>query len=198
MSNNFGSDANNNTQGIAHPFGKVLAKGTRLDLATELFTGLLFAGLLAGGIMIGAGFLANHVKEQNTVRMPGFGGMSGPALSFGDDKANAVIFGGIVGASVLVIFTLLFSVRACQTEITVYENGISGTGAGKSFNYDFALHSFQLTWDKITSVDASGTAATGKTVIVHAAGAQYKCYVKNSSEIQGIILNQQRKIAGAT
>ena len=196
MTNYSHTDANSSHATTAnHPFGKVLAKGTSLDITTEMFTGLLFAGLLGGGIMIGALFLSNSIRADSVTQMPGIFGMPGPTIT--DQKglqfANFVFWGGAGGAAVIVFLTVLFNWRVCQTEITVYENGVIGTGAGKSFNTDFALHSFQLTWDKVTSVDASGTVATGKTVIIHASGAQYKCYVQNPSEIQGIIVSQQQK-----
>jgi hypothetical protein len=177
MSNYSPTDANSSA---THPFGKVLAKGTSLDIATEMFTGLLYAGVIAVVIMIACHFIGVGMEQSG---------------KFEKGVATAMLILGIVVAAGVVFLTVFFNYRVCQTEITVYENGVIGTGAGKSFNTDFALHSFTLTWDKITSVDASGTAITGKTVIIHASGAEYKCYVQNPAEMQGIIISQQQKRA---
>jgi hypothetical protein len=57
---------------------------------------------------------------------------------------------------------------------------------------DPRLFGFRLTYNQITSVDVSGT-----KIIIHASGAQYNCYVANPSEIQGVIVGQQQKKAGA-
>jgi hypothetical protein len=80
-----------------------------------------------------------------------------------------------------------------STYIQVEEGGIQGKGVGKFFLFgDLRCFGFCLAYNQITSVDVSGS-----TIIIHATGAQYKCYVQNPSEIQGIIVGQQQKRAGA-
>jgi NADH:ubiquinone oxidoreductase subunit 3 (subunit A) len=186
----YSSNANNNNTIVAdHPFGKVLATGTPLNLSAELKIPLRFAIIFAIVILFVACIVANQVSQQDRNQ---------PFMRGGNDaegRAGVVIFIGFVTGASIVLYTVLFHRQTAKTEITVYESGIAGTGGGKLFEIEFVLHSFQLTWDKVTSVDIGGTAILGKAITIHASGTQYKCYVANLSEIQGIIVSQQQKKA---
>jgi len=96
---------------------------------------------------------------------------------------------GVVGLLILVSYVVFAARYAASTNITVYENGITGGGGGRGYYLTFELRNFNLTYDKVTSVDASEY-----SVIIYAGCAQYRCYAKNPAEIQRIILEQQRKI----
>ncbi|MGL4942590.1 MAG: hypothetical protein ACRC46_05300 [Thermoguttaceae bacterium] len=102
----------------------------------------------------------------------------------------ALTFGfGVISSFGLILYTVFIVRGAAKTEITVYDNGITGVGCGKSFALNFDLHCFQFTYDK-TIVDATSTA-----IIVYAVGARYKCYVANPDEIQRVIVNQQQRLS---
>ena len=98
------------------------------------------------------------------------------------------------GAAVLVPFLVLvyrgvYHRSISGTHIHVFKTGIAGKGVGKGFIWgDPRLFGFRLPYNQVTSVDA-----TGSTIIVHASGAQYKCYVANPAEIQRAIVEQQQK-----
>ena len=86
------------------------------------------------------------------------------------------------------VYGLLYHGSIVVSHIQVGENEIWGKGGGKGFILgDPRLFSFRLAYNQITSVDIAGS-----TIIVHASGTQYKCYVANPAEIQKIIVNQQR------
>ncbi|MGL4943543.1 MAG: zinc ribbon domain-containing protein [Thermoguttaceae bacterium] len=104
-------------------------------------------------------------------------------------KAGGLFFWGVISSVGLTLYTVFHVQGLVKTEITVYENGITGIGCGKYFDVNFDLHSFQLTYDKIT-VDTTKSA-----IIVHASGAQYKCYVANPAEIHRVIVNQQQRLS---
>jgi hypothetical protein len=184
----YSSNANNNNTIVAdHPFGKVLARGTPLDYSTvwkkvrRLSIGIVI------GILVVAGFLANLALISSDRDY------SGAPSEAAQRIAGCVIIAGIVVAFSFVSFPRLYLRRACATEITVYENGIAGTGGGKNFDISLDLHSFQLTWNQVTSADVSGAPLIGGTISIHASGTRYKCFVQNPSEIQGIIVSQQQK-----
>ena len=100
---------------------------------------------------------------------------------------NMVFTVGVFFIVLHITFAVLMSKAVAKTEIGVYENGIAGTGVGKGFIWgDVRLLSFQLAYNQITSVELTNTA-----VIIHAANAQYKCYVANGAEIQNTIFNQR-------
>jgi hypothetical protein len=128
----------------------------------------------------------------------------GTVLASGNGKWNPIIFGNWVVTLLLAVafcfllgfvFTLMllivaipylvFSTRGiAKTEITVYENGITGT-IGKSL---FELQSFHITYSEIAKVDVLGLTA----IVIHA-GVQYKCYVANPAEMRRVIVEQQQK-----
>ena len=177
----------NTKTGVAGPFGKILAtgngKGNR-GIFTGWVVGLLGAAFL---VVILCGVVPSMIIEKNTVSI------LGTRMSFGDDRANYIFGIGIVSASLLILYVAFYNRGVAKTKITVCENGITGTGCGKYYDISFDLHSFQLTYDKITSTDTVDSLYYGSIVIIHAASAQYKCYVAKPSEIQRIIINQQHK-----
>ena len=94
---------------------------------------------------------------------------------------------GLIGAIISFVMGVVTARAVAATEIRVYENGIEGKGGGKGFIWgDPRLFSFQLAYNQITSVDVAST-----SVVIHAANAQYKCYVENGSKIQNAIFNQR-------
>jgi len=103
------------------------------------------------------------------------------------------LFLGVLGLPVTLIWGLvpgaIWHRSIAGTHIQVDGCGIAGKGVGKGFLWgDARLFGFRLAYNQITSVDVAGS-----TIIVHASGTQYKCYVANPAEIQRIIVEQQRK-----
>ena len=172
-------------------FGKALMSGSGVgnrSAFTTFFVHLLLAGLCAGFLCF---FAPAQIRKDGTMtlHLP-WGPSHTSILPDTERRANFASWCGIVGACGL-IFVAVLAIRCIVgTKITVYENGITGTGVGKNFDYqvDFSLYNFQLEYDKITSVDATGTAVT-----IHASGMQYKCYADNPSEIQRVIVTQLHK-----
>ena len=107
-----------------------------------------------------------------------------------DDAANFVFWFGVVIPTILTGYLVMATRFVASTNITVCENGITGGGAGRGYYLTFELRNFHLTYDKVVSADADG-----RTVTIHAGGAQYRCYAKNPAEIQRMIVEQQRKVA---
>ena len=106
-------------------------------------------------------------------------------------KQMASVFRGIAifGAVLTLVFGVIYHRSIASTRIHVFETGIVGKGAGKGFLLgDPRLFGFRLPYNQVTSVDVGGS-----TIIVHATGAQYKCYVANPAEIQRVIVEQQQK-----
>jgi hypothetical protein len=87
------------------------------------------------------------------------------------------------------VYGMFYHFAIVGTHIQADGNGIAGTGVGKGFIWgDPRRFGFRLAYNQITSVDVGGS-----TIIIHASGAQYKCYVQNPSEIQRVIAEQQQK-----
>ena len=112
-----------------------------------------------------------------------------------EKKRQAELFLAIVKVSTIVAPILwliggaMYHNSISDTNIQVKENEIAGKGVGKYFIWgDLRRFAFRLGYNQITSVDV-----TDATIIIHAAGAQYKCYVKNPAEIQKVIFEQQQQ-----
>ena len=87
------------------------------------------------------------------------------------------------------VYAALYHRSIANTYIQVQENGVEGKGVGIGFIWgDVRSFGFQLNYQQITSVSATGTA-----IIIHASGTQYKCYTANPAEIQRAIVGQQQK-----
>ena len=163
---------------VTSPFGKVLASGNgkgNSSITEAWVSGLLYAAIIGVLLLI---ILPNLIHERPLFWIKPWT----PGINF--DK--------------LVLYAWAFSAgitaRAsagcvAKTKISVCENGITGESCKKLFDYYFDLHSFQLTYDSVTSVDVTKSA-----IMIHASGTQYLCYVKNPAEIQSIIIDQQRKV----
>ena len=89
----------------------------------------------------------------------------------------------------LLMYATIYHRSIASTHIYITENGIAGKGVGKGFLWgDPRLFGFRLAYNQITSVDVAGS-----TIIIHASGTQYKCYVADPAEIQRVIIEQQQK-----
>ena len=95
----------------------------------------------------------------------------------------------IIGAVAVVLFVISGAIMnkcVAKTEIKVFTNSVEGKAVGKFFLVgDLRTFSFRLNYSQITSVDVTNSA-----VIIHAANAQYKCYVANGSEIQNTVFQR--------
>ena len=101
--------------------------------------------------------------------------------------ANTVFILGLIAIVGGFIETIVKIACITKTQINVYENGIEGIGVSKNFLFGaYTTKSFKLAYDQITSLDA-----TNSSIIIHASGTQYRCYVKNISEIQNTIFHQR-------
>jgi len=134
---------------------------------------------VAGGILIYISRTVLTVTERNfwgsptIVRHP----MAGFVLYLG----IFAIAGGLID-----VIAKCFCIG--KTEINVYADFIEGTGVGKYFMLGaYSTKQFKLTYDQITSVDSTKSSLT-----IHAHGTSYKCYVKNSAEIQKIIFDLRK------
>jgi len=100
----------------------------------------------------------------------------------------AYIVGVIFAPIICIVLGAICHGNIAGTHIQVAENGIEGKGVGKFFILESLWpFAFRLAYNQVTSVDVAGS-----TIIAHASGAQYKCYVKDPSEIQTILVNQQQ------
>jgi hypothetical protein len=182
----------------AHMFGRVLASGW--GNRSSVFVSASFPSLIIAclfGVFM-CFILPGMAREKHAKSLSSYKVNLSNAPSFitGTDEVEYRIswVSGLCG--MLTFIGFFYAARRangiCKTKITVYENGIDGIGCGQYYDIDFGLPSFQLTFDKVTSVDI-----TKSTITIYASGAQYKCYVQNPSEIQGIIVGQQQKRAGA-
>jgi H+/gluconate symporter-like permease len=106
------------------------------------------------------------------------------------EQRVAIFWGAaIIVPILLLVYGAIYNRSIASTHIQVAENGITGKGAGQYFLWgDLRLFGFRIPYNQVTSVDAAGS-----TIIVHASGAQYKCYVANPAEIQRVIVEQQQK-----
>ncbi len=110
-------------------------------------------------------------------------------LKLGGEQADNWRFATFLVSVSCLVFGVIYHRSIAGTYVQVDESGIEGKGVGKYFLLgDPRLFSFRLAYGQISSVDATGT-----TIIVHASGTQYKCYVANPTELQRIIVQQQRK-----
>ena len=197
MSNNSNIDVNNiRTSATAdNPFGKILASGNGKgnSYIPLLWTVTLTVVVVLVGLLT---FMSNNVqdniREANTVRLPGMFGSQGTTFhTSGYQKANEAgtffLWLGIIGIFFLVFNAVCSTIAIAQTEVTIYENGITGVSVG-TIEWHFYQRRFQIAYDKVASTDVNS-----RTITIRTSDARYKCYVKNSSEIQGIIVSQQHK-----
>jgi hypothetical protein len=183
-----------------HPFGQAIAKGEQWNFYSEMLLGLSVTTAVIAGFI-----LAITILLSGTLSGSAHGGyfeipFIQKRIELSAEEATIashVIFWVGLAATAYCVFAMFrFNWRLAQTAITVYENGIAGLGCGKS-SY---LLDFQLSWDKIKSIDAIGTAMdgkvqsiTGKVITIHAADVVYKCYIKNPGVVQNAIISQQQK-----
>jgi len=90
------------------------------------------------------------------------------------------------------ISTIIKCNSISKTKLVIYENEIVGIGVGKYFSIgnflpigDFRTGNFRVSFDQVMSVNTEEYSIT-----IIAAGIQYKCFVKNTLEIQTFLLNQ--------
>ena len=177
-----------------HPFGNVLASGNGKG-----YYQFWIAALLLGGVIVGffCFFTPAKIRKEcccATINEYGqivFGQIRPDACETCEKMVQCFFWSGIVVFFILMLDTLYVGSFIRRTEITVYENGITGRGVGIYFWWiRFSrLPRFQLTYDRLSRVDA-----TGKAITVYAEEAVYVCYVKNPVEMQRIIIEQERKV----
>ena len=192
------------SRSLEHQFGNVLASGNDKVLASGNGKGHFYyyfnwiAALLIVSFTVWfvCFFAPTTIRENccNTVVSDGQLGLPKmTACSSCNKGAKFCFWLGVVCVSLTVPWAAYFGSCIRHTEITVYENGITGRGVGIYFWWIgfSSLPHFQLTYDWLSSVDV-----TRRAIIVRAGGAVYVCYVKNPAEIQRVIVEQQRKAAG--
>jgi len=119
-------------------------------------------------------------------------------------KAKAAITYGLsafgIGCVILVLYIMGFvSKRIESTWINVYEDKVNGAAVDRDFSIaklmfyamgwnKAKLTGFDLAINQITSIDLDGS----DSIIINASGSNYKCFVSNGLEIQGIINNKIR------
>ena len=166
-------------QSGGHPLGKVLAssngKGTpgvygafigMLILA--VFTVFVFYNLTRG--------IAIYAESTS---------VSASELNDYNSLANNIFGMGFVISVAMVIAGVSISRNIARSEITVYENGVTGMAGF------LKQAAFQLTYDKIARVKVSKN-----TIKIKASGASYACHTQNhlaAAEIQRVIAAQQHK-----
>ena len=158
-----------------------------------IITAVIFIGVLPGQLREEA----NSLKQTRTTNAWGmdFGaaGRRDSKASELEEQANMVVTSGVIGIIICIISAALFCNAVAKTKIDVYEDRIEGSGVGKGFLWgDPRRFNFRLAYNQVTSTITEKTA-----IILHTAGAQYKCYVGNVDEIQDTIFNQQKVAAGS-
>ena len=175
MANDFNNANIQNPSSANAGLGKVLAS----DRGTTLAVILLHA-MCALAIVVGCGV--------------------GCALVAGSKHPNPeILFAGIGVLGIVGLLLMVCNVvGAGKTAITVHETGIVGIGTSKMAmqlgTMLFVLRNFQLTYDKVSSVEMNGGMYSG-SITICVAGTQYLVYGKQSAAIQMTILEQQRKVA---
>ena len=108
--------------------------------------------------------------------------------------------GGFILAGYCLINAAAYNSQVSKTEITVYEEGISGTGinpksASERFTFpifttpSYASSTFSFTYDQISTV----TVAEQKGININAAGVIYVVLVSNLDEIMREISSRMKK-----
>ncbi|MGL4594717.1 MAG: hypothetical protein ACRCUY_08320 [Thermoguttaceae bacterium] len=147
---------------------------------------LLLAGI---NLFVFCVILPAKIRENNTIPVYAGGYRATSYVTDGGEKSASFMFWSGIGISIFIIIYTAFNLRGvAKTEVIVYEQGITGRGCGKYYDVNFDMHTFQYAYDKITGIDA-----TQYAIMIHASGAQYKCYVKNPKKILNIIVSQQQK-----
>ncbi len=101
---------------------------------------------------------------------------------------NFIILVGTICVIICVISGIKVRNRIAQTKITVYDDRIEGIGGSKIFPWvSTKVYSFNLTYDQITSVDA-----TKNFVSIYTVQATYRCYVPQPNKIYSVILQVQK------
>ena len=181
---------------VANSTGRILASGTGKGNPALL---LYFVAFIITAIMLCAIFVYGastiekqiapvraaraEIQQRWRVQPP-----PNPELDRAQSRQAIFIFSALLVPILMLVYGAIYQGSIMGTRIQVADNGIEGKGAGKGFIWgDPRLFGFRLAYNQITSVDVAGS-----TIIVHASGTQYKCYVKNPTEIQGIIINLQQ------
>ena len=168
---------------INSSFSKVLASGNGSgNSALVLWWAMWIITGVAGCVWFA--YIANDLKQRQGQIII----VQGPSI----EQRIAFLEGGAIFIPVLcLVYGILYHRSIASTCIQVDESIVEGKGAGKYFILgDPRIFGFRLMYNQITSIDTSGS-----TIIIHASGAQYKCYVQNPSEIQRVIVSQQQKFA---
>jgi len=106
--------------------------------------------------------------------------------------ASVFAFAAILLPMLCVVLGILYHLSVAGTHIQVDETGVEGKGVGQYFIWgDLRLFNFRFAYNQIISV-----AVTGNSIIVHASGVQYECYVANPAEIQRVNVEPEKKPAG--
>ena len=115
-------------------------------------------------------------------------------------EPEALVVIGIFGA--LGAFLMVSNIFGSgSTKITVHENGVVGVGTSKmAFQLGttlFDLRNFDLTYDKVSSVEVNRGMYSG-SISICVSGTEYLVFGGKAAEIQRIIVEQQRKDVRAT
>ena len=201
------NDSHTNNIAANNALGELLAKGTPLVFRTELIRRLRIIGNIVGIVaMLTLPFTITQIEEYRTYQAQlsrwtsrfyswsDLATKSRPNLS--DFTVVYMIF--LCLSPVLLVVILYVTVSdtkaAIKTDITVYENGIAGTGHPRIAKLQgYQQSEFNLVWDKVTNVTTRK-----KSIDIHTFGVMYKCCLDNPYEIQGIIASQQLKTAHRT
>ena len=181
MTDNSSPNANSTRTTTGNPSGNILAFGNgQGNSALTLWWAMWIVSAVAC-FAIGM-FVANDLaQKQGQVVF-----VQGPSI----EQRIAFMRGSAIIVPILcLVYGAFYHFGITNTYIQVDGNGVVGKGAGKGFIWgDPRLFGFRLAFNQVTSVDVAGS-----TIIIHASGAQYKCYVANPDEIQRVIVEQQQK-----
>ena len=176
-----------NEEQVDSQFGKVLVSGNgNKNSALALWWGMAIISAVSCCVAL---LLVAHNMDNQVGNARGQMFVNRAALDEAQQMAAMFRGAAIIVPILILLYGVAYHISITSTHIQVFANGIVGKGVGKGFLWgDSRLFGFRLACNQITSVDV-----TGSTIIVHASGAQYKCYVANPAEIQRVIVEQQQK-----
>ena len=190
MTNEFSANANIERQYPEHAsLGKVLASDGGITPRDYLYQGIPW--LIGIGFMVW--FFCIHLpadlRRTVTVEVPFSDDVSVPIdvpATLGN--ADFAFWFGVMFVAVCVLISLWSISVIASSRITVYERGIIGVSPG---TMQLFKRKVQLSYDKISSVDSDWN-----SIRIVVSGARYRVFVKNPTEIQRIIFEQQQKMRG--
>jgi len=139
---------------------------------------LAFAAICFAIAMLMANYLGNQATRAFLADRRGLLLISNFLRGVGILAIAAAIYNGLYATS-----------KIAKTEISVYERGVQGKSLPPKFPWTFgsSMSEFQLNYDQISSVDV----LDGKSIVIHAASMQHKCYAMNAGEIRDAIFRQK-------